>query len=441
MARFWIFILGLALIFFAFSPLGEAAPKPVIAVMPIALNADTADAEGLGMDIAAMLVSSLSKSGEFVVVELGKTAKLLHEQGFRLARTVDTDSAAKIGETLGAQAVILGSVTELRGKKVGFPFKMKMNRVKAVLNIQMVDVETGRVLTSERGWGEDFSAEDALRWAIRRLVPKIVASGKNLIWSGRVATVKDGVVYVAAGRDIGLLPGDALTVVREGNEIKDPTTGAVLSKDTQRIGKLQVTGHRGDRVTTARLVEGQDARANDVVQYIPSSAPAPSSKSAPVKEEDPEAEANLEGTHEDRLPAELQQSSESFAIATDSPSATAHVPPSPTPLTISPVKPGESPVEPGERMPMSFWSSFEGELIKEVVLKQENIVQANEGKDYTGIYEGRDEYGCQLVAVAQVQDGSQPNPQTEKVRYRFCEGAIFKVLQTSSSGTVGIGSP
>ncbi len=337
MARLGVMILGLAFAFFAFGPAGEAAPKRVIAIMPIALKADAIgaaggpmnlfaliaaksgrqeairSAEGTGSAATDMLITALSKSGEFVLVERGQAEKLLQEQGFGLTGAVDAGSAAKIGKILGAQAVVLGSVTELAWKSGGFQLGgwlgTSSQTVRGALDIRLVDVETGKVLMAETASAEETSssavvmgigggtnydatlAGQVLRAAIDRLVPKIVASGKNVNWTGRVAAAKEGVVYLVAGQDIGLKPGDLLNVVREGNEIKDPTTGAVLFKDTQRIGKIQVTGHLGDKVTTARLIEGQEVQPKDVVQYIPPPAPVAPPQPAPAKKEEAVAAA------------------------------------------------------------------------------------------------------------------------------------------------------
>ncbi len=331
MARLWIFILGLAFVCFAFGAVGEAAPKRVIAVMPIVMKAWALKAGAApgyvalalasggrqalmrNMESAAtdMLITALAKSGEFVLVERGQTEQLLQEQGLVRTGAVNVDSAVKIGKLLGAQAVIVGSVTELAWKAGGFDLggllDTSSETARGALDIRLVDVETGKVLIAETasaeessgsvtvlgsGGGTDYDATLAgrvLRAAIGKLVPKIVASGKNVNWTGRVAASKEGVVYIAAGPDIGLKPGDLLHVVREGNEIKDPTTGTVLSKDTQRIGKLQVTGHLGDKVTTARLLEGQDVQPKDVVQHIPPPLPAAPPKPVPAKKEEPVA--------------------------------------------------------------------------------------------------------------------------------------------------------
>jgi curli biogenesis system outer membrane secretion channel CsgG len=73
----------------------------------------------IGTGLADMLVTELVKSGDFMVVERQELSKILEEQGLGMSGVVTPQSAAQVGQVLGVELMVMGSVTEFGEKKSG----------------------------------------------------------------------------------------------------------------------------------------------------------------------------------------------------------------------------------------------------------------------------------------------------------------------------------
>src|SRR5512138_2753731 len=62
--------------------------------------------------ITEMLVTELMKTGRFVVLERGSLAEVVGEQDLGAGGRVRAETAARVGELLGAQLLVKGAVTE-----------------------------------------------------------------------------------------------------------------------------------------------------------------------------------------------------------------------------------------------------------------------------------------------------------------------------------------
>src|SRR2546429_678494 len=61
----------------------------------------------VGKGVAIMLLSALSQNGTYTVVERGQLDRVLNEQNFQQDARSDVTSAAKLGRSLGADAIII----------------------------------------------------------------------------------------------------------------------------------------------------------------------------------------------------------------------------------------------------------------------------------------------------------------------------------------------
>jgi TolB-like protein len=83
----------------------------------------------LGRGVAEILRTELIELGTYTMVERGKVEEILKEQAFQLTGAVDSKTAAKIGELVGAKFVITGSIVKMKATYT--------------INARLINVETG----------------------------------------------------------------------------------------------------------------------------------------------------------------------------------------------------------------------------------------------------------------------------------------------------------
>jgi len=125
--------------------------------------------QDVGKGITDMLVESLLKDGKYRVIERKALDKILAEQNFSNSDRANPATAQKIGQILGVDAIIMGSITKFgrddKSKSVGglgigrggFGIGgVKHNEAKAVcaISARLVDTTTGEILAAVTGEGE-----------------------------------------------------------------------------------------------------------------------------------------------------------------------------------------------------------------------------------------------------------------------------------------------
>ena len=149
-----------------------------IAVLPL---------ENLAVDRAAgervrdVLVAELAAQGVFEVVDVGEVNRVLREQGFLDSSAIGPEGIRGLGEELGTQALVLGTVIEYRERRSG-----AVAAPEVALSVRLLDVESGivvwsvsdartgaRLSTRLFGLGE-MSLNQATREIVRRMIDTIV---------------------------------------------------------------------------------------------------------------------------------------------------------------------------------------------------------------------------------------------------------------------------
>ncbi len=133
------------------------ADYPTVAVVPftnktvIKNDLDDRMDISLARDAADM---NLVMTGMFNMIERERLDALIDEMALGKTGLIDEASAAKIGKLLGAQYMVLGSVTSLSTKTKTNSFSGNSYQVFAHVYVRMVEVETGRVVLAGRGMGK-----------------------------------------------------------------------------------------------------------------------------------------------------------------------------------------------------------------------------------------------------------------------------------------------
>jgi curli biogenesis system outer membrane secretion channel CsgG len=287
---------------FAFSSVGFAADaKKAVAI----LNFDYATVQSgvaaifgtnqdIGKGVADLLVEKLVKSGQYRVIERKAIDKIMAEQNFSNSDRADSTTAAKIGRLIGADAIIMGSITQFGrdDKKTnvgGSVFGGQLSKyglggvgaskAKAVvgLSARLVSVNTGEILAVANGTGESSRsgtsligsgggagaaaaglidmtssnfANTVLGEAVNNAADKLAAElGANasrlptatVSINGLVADVSGNSLVLNVGSRSGVKVGDKLTVSRVGREIRDPATGKVIRRVEDRLGEITIS--------------------------------------------------------------------------------------------------------------------------------------------------------------------------------------------------------
>jgi TolB-like protein len=118
----------------------EAQGKPVIAVLYFDNNSigkDRADFEGIGKGIADMLITDMAANPNVRIVERDRIQALITEQNLTKEKTIDPQTAIRLGKLIGAQYMITG----------GF---MSDGRGAYILTARAVNVQTSEITNPTR---------------------------------------------------------------------------------------------------------------------------------------------------------------------------------------------------------------------------------------------------------------------------------------------------
>ena len=272
----------------------------------------------VGRGICDLLVKRLVQDGSYTVVERRMIDKILAEQNFSTSDRANPATAAQIGKILGLDAIIVGSITqfgsETKSTKVGGAgggfggfgiggFGKSKTKAIVTLDARLIDVDTAEILAVADGKGEskrestsllggggnwhgfgaggvDFSSSgfeetiigEAVKAAVDQMTAGVVAAKDKLqvrtvIVEGLVAAVESDIVVLNVGAKSGVKAGDQLSVERVTREIKDPATGKVLRRLSNKIGVVEVT--EVDAVSSvAKIVSGTGFKVGDLAKTV-----------------------------------------------------------------------------------------------------------------------------------------------------------------------------
>jgi curli biogenesis system outer membrane secretion channel CsgG len=255
--------------------------------------------QDVGKGISAMLIEKLVKDGQFSVIERAALDKLLTEQNFSNSDRANPTSAAKIGQLLGVDTIIIGTITQFGrddkhtnvgaggyGSKFGFGgIGTKNSKAVVAVSARMVNVNTGEIISAVTGNGESSRGGTSLLgggggWsggggggldmgssnfgntilgeATKKAVDDMGAqldadAGKvptiKFNINGLVADVTGNTIILNVGKKAGVKIGDVLNVSRPIRVVKDPATGKVIKSVTDKVGSATITEVDDDSAT------------------------------------------------------------------------------------------------------------------------------------------------------------------------------------------------
>jgi len=252
----------------AFKTQTSATPTSTTSTIVIPPPADFA------RGLTEMLTTSLLKTDRFVVLERAALDKVVSEQDLAASGRVNADFAPAKGKIIGAQAVVFGDITQYKFEQSSMGGKLsvlkglggKVDRVTALvgIDIRIIDAATGQILASQHASGNasisgvsaDFTKTNqtlsaaasistplgqASRQALDKAVVSIVNALKKQPWSARILDVRQGRVYINAGKELGIAPGMEFEVYDQGEFLTDPDSGQSLGSPESKLGLVKVS--------------------------------------------------------------------------------------------------------------------------------------------------------------------------------------------------------
>lgn len=194
------------------------------------------------------------------------------------------------GRRLGVSVLVIGRISKIvfrqRGEEVGI-LRQKQSLAAVDAELKIFDVTGGREILAVGRSGDaasnslvafedknqtsqDFRGELsklAVRHATEGLVPDVVRAVEKMTWQGHIAKIIGTKVYVNAGKQSGLVEGDILRVLTNGEDIYDPKTGSYLGRTSGQLkGTLEVVDFIGTDGAVAELHTGGGFGEGDLVR-------------------------------------------------------------------------------------------------------------------------------------------------------------------------------
>lgn len=152
-----ILILLLIMIFHSSYLFSQDEDRPILAVMEFDLAAGKGSGQ-LGTGLSDMLTNALVESGKFRVVERKRIEEIIQEQDLGAEGFLDQNQSASLGKIIGANFLVMGTVTEFKENESGGAAGALLGSVVAGMSvykshigftIRIVNATTGEILVSK----------------------------------------------------------------------------------------------------------------------------------------------------------------------------------------------------------------------------------------------------------------------------------------------------
>lgn len=251
-------------------------------------NDTPVQAKDLGLFAAEDMKRGLFVTQRLILPPEAKTE--FSTQDFVQGDSVKVAQLIREGRRLGVSVLLIGRISKIvyrtRGDEVGL-FRQKQSLAAVDVEIKVFDVAGGREIMAVGRSGEASSntmvaLEDnnitspeyrlelsklATRNAVAALVPDVIKAVEKMAWQGHVAKLAGSKIYVNAGKASGLVAGDILKVLTQGEDIYDPSTGAYLGRTQGQLkGTVEVVDFIGTDGAVAELHTGGNFTEGDLVR-------------------------------------------------------------------------------------------------------------------------------------------------------------------------------
>lgn len=219
------------------------------------------DNDPMGKQALDILSAKLAASNKFILLERNDLNQILNE----------SSKSGNAFQNIGADYVIIGSITEFGRKNVGdvkIFSTSKTQIVEAAVSVRLVDVSTGLIIYSEEAKGtaeqktkqtlgvggrSDFDAtlsDKAISMAISKLVENIINNCMDRGWKGYFLSYDNDAILISGGKSQGIQVGDKFIVKQKGKTVKNPQTGLNIELPGKKVGEITIDAVGGDTPQT-----------------------------------------------------------------------------------------------------------------------------------------------------------------------------------------------
>lgn len=221
------------------------------------------------------LSNKLASTGKFLLLERSDLDKIVEEDNLQ----------GSSYDKIGADYVIVGSITEFGRKSVGdanLISRSKTQVAEAAVSLRLIDVSSGLIIYSEEARGEaelktkttfgvggsadyDVTLSDkAISAAISKLVENVINNLMDKPWRAYFLAIDEGDIFITGGKSQGIVEGDSFLVKERGKTVKNPQTGMNMELPGKEIGMIRVIFSGGDTPETEfSLVEFTQGNINE----------------------------------------------------------------------------------------------------------------------------------------------------------------------------------
>lgn len=248
-----------------------ASKRLKIAVLPFRLQSDSTSGGHFEQTVRSSVIDALTQSGKVAVLDRDYTQENQNELSQLQDENFSKDEASKLGNKLGADYIIVGTVTKAAATRESMYMQAIGQRVygathaDAQLTFRLIEAATGVVQLSGTlsGSGHAESSLDAVaKGEAADLSNRVLDS----LYPLRVESVSDGVFYLGRGGD-GIHVGDEFRVLRQGEPIVDSDTHEILGYSEKEIGTIVVTEVES-KLSKARLANGTATQIVDASHLV-----------------------------------------------------------------------------------------------------------------------------------------------------------------------------
>ena len=237
--------------------------------------------EKIGEAVAKKLSDKLEATQRIVTLDKTVVSEMLNREGFKFENLSDPAVIKRAHQSLGIQAVALGTVTDigLLSSKASETSDEEVTVATAKVEIRLIDASTGNLLKTFIGRNPIFGTRETGEYSRGKAVLKAIELSLDdvlegllrqldlLDWNTTIAKVEGENIYLNAGKLSGIRIGDTLEVFEPGKEIIHPTTNVSLGWTTGKLkGAVKVTDLFGVDAAVGRVVQGVGFSSNDVVK-------------------------------------------------------------------------------------------------------------------------------------------------------------------------------
>ncbi len=253
-----------------------------IAVMPFRFTHDTFALEGstttsngaqMSSRIRDRILSSLTQSQKFVVVNRDHGSEFTSEKALLSSDNVSPSEASRIGNVVGADFMVVGNIHKLDTKTETKTFygASKTTAVDHIdLSYQVIEVSSQKVLWADTIKTSHTRTKDQETDDTLEVVASLVSNGVlDLLFPVKVLDVVSPTEFYLNQGSARISQGDKLALFTKGRTLTDPDTGIEIKIDGTKVATLEATTVNA-KYTIAKLVDGDGSavKKGDIVRAV-----------------------------------------------------------------------------------------------------------------------------------------------------------------------------